>query len=66
MSQTHVDWCKLCIHLRNLKVLHSEMAEATGLKSVTSRFFSFPEGGVGQTQAWMPTHVSILRILHMI
>jgi hypothetical protein len=28
-------------------------------------FFS-PEGGVGQTQAWMPTYVSILRIPQMI
>jgi hypothetical protein len=25
-----------------------------------------PEGGVGQTQAWMPTYVSILRIPQMI
>jgi hypothetical protein len=29
-------------------------------------FFSHPEGGVGQTQAWMPTYVSILRIPQMI
>jgi hypothetical protein len=28
-------------------------------------FFS-PEGGLGQTQAWMPTYVSILRIPQMI
>jgi 5-carboxymethyl-2-hydroxymuconate isomerase len=28
--------------------------------------FFFPEGGVGQTQAWMPTYVSILRIPQMI
>jgi hypothetical protein len=26
----------------------------------------FPEDGVGQTQAWMPTYVSILRIPQMI
>jgi hypothetical protein len=26
----------------------------------------FPDGGVGQTQAWMPTYVSILRIPQMI
>jgi hypothetical protein len=29
------------------------------------RFFP-PEGGVGQTQAWMPTYVIILRIPQMI
>jgi hypothetical protein len=28
--------------------------------------FLHPEGGVGQTQAWMPTYVSILRIPQMI
>jgi hypothetical protein len=28
--------------------------------------FFHPEGGVGQTQAWMPTYVSILRIPHII
>jgi hypothetical protein len=28
--------------------------------------FSFPDGGAGQTQAWMPTYVSILRIPQMI
>jgi hypothetical protein len=27
--------------------------------------FSFPECGVGQTQTWMPTYVSILRILQI-
>jgi hypothetical protein len=26
----------------------------------------YPEDGVGQTQAWMPTYVSILRIPQMI
>jgi hypothetical protein len=29
-------------------------------------FFYFPEGGLGQTEAWMPTYVSILRIPQMI
>jgi hypothetical protein len=28
--------------------------------------FLLPEGGVGQTQVWMPTYVTILRIPQMI
>jgi hypothetical protein len=31
-----------------------------------SQEFFFPKGGVGQTQAWMSTYVSILRIPQMI
>jgi hypothetical protein len=31
----------------------------------TCVMYFFPEGGVGQTQAWMPTYVSILRIPQM-
>jgi hypothetical protein len=35
------------------------------LKQLFRAFFP-PEGGVGLTQAWMPTYVRILRIPHMI
>lgn len=31
-SRSQVDWCKLCIHLRNLNVRHFVMVEPTGLK----------------------------------
>jgi hypothetical protein len=30
------------------------------------RLARFPQGGVGQTQAWTPTYVSILRVPQMI
>jgi hypothetical protein len=33
---------------------------------VTTYSLFYPEGGVGQTQAWMPTYVSILRTPQMI
>jgi hypothetical protein len=36
------------------------------LHFLAPRSFFFPEGGVGLTQAWMPTYVSILRIPQMI
>jgi hypothetical protein len=32
----------------------------------TRKYLFFPEGEVGQTQAWMSTYVSILRIPQMI
>jgi hypothetical protein len=37
ISWPHVDWCKLCIHLRSLNVRHFVMVECTGLKSTASR-----------------------------
>jgi hypothetical protein len=37
ISWSHVDWCKFCIHLRNLNVRYFGMAEGTGLKSTASR-----------------------------
>jgi hypothetical protein len=32
ISWSHVDWCKFCIHLRNLNVRHLGMVEDTGLE----------------------------------
>jgi hypothetical protein len=53
--------------------MEADTAVATQMKlsqsSGTWEVLFSPEGrvgGVGQTQAWMPTYVSILRILHMI
>jgi hypothetical protein len=37
ISWFHVDWCKVCIHLRSLNVRHFVMVEGTGLKSTASR-----------------------------
>jgi hypothetical protein len=37
ISCSHVDWCKFCIHLRSLNVVHFGMVEGTGLKSTASR-----------------------------
>jgi hypothetical protein len=37
ISWSHVDWCKLCIHLRRLNVHHFGMLEGTGLKYTASR-----------------------------
>jgi hypothetical protein len=37
ISLPHVDWCKVCIPLRNLIVRHFGMLEGTGLKSTASR-----------------------------
>jgi hypothetical protein len=34
---SHVEWCKFCIHLRSLNVLHFGIVEDTGLKSTASR-----------------------------
>jgi hypothetical protein len=37
ISWSHVDWCKFCIHLRNLNVRHFGMVGDTGLKSTASK-----------------------------
>jgi hypothetical protein len=37
ISWSHVDWFKLCTHLRSLNVRHFEIIEAMGLNIVTSR-----------------------------
>jgi hypothetical protein len=31
-SWSHVDWCKVCSHLRSLNIRHFGLVEATGLK----------------------------------
>jgi hypothetical protein len=50
--------CPVCQHIQSTPVPTS--------KSCSQRFLDFFWGGVGQTQAWMPTYVSILRIPQMI
>jgi hypothetical protein len=36
-SWSHIDWCKVFIHLKRLNVLSFGVVEATGLKNMASR-----------------------------